>query len=99
VEENTHWRIRFEGLEQRMREMEEQAEEETNTDRHRLQISVLQERIKKQEEQIIQMQLDNKSGSTATHNNSTTSEDVIAKINTFNTVETKLRENIQRLVK
>jgi hypothetical protein len=98
VEENTHWRIRFEGLEQRMREMEEQAEEETNTDRHRLQISVLQERIKKQEEQIVQLQLD-KSGSTAAHNNSTTSEDVVAKVNTFNTVESKLRENIQRLVK
>ncbi len=81
-----------------MRELEEQAEEETNTDRHRLQISVLQERINKQEEQIVQLQLD-KSGSTAAHNNSTTSEDVVAKVNTFITVESKLRENIQRLVK
>jgi hypothetical protein len=97
VEENTHWRIRFEALEQRMREMEEQAQEESNTDRHRLQIAVLQELVKKQEEKIVQLEL-NKSGTTQ-HNSSTTSEELVAKINTYNTIETKLRENIQRLVK
>lgn len=80
-----------------MREMQEQAEEEANTDRHRLQIAVLQERIKNQEEKIVQLEL-NKPGTTQ-HNSSTTSEDVVAKINIYNSIETKLRENIQRLVK
>lgn len=94
VEENTQWRIRFERLEQQMREL---SEEETNTDRHRLQISVLQERIRKQEQQLAQLQL-HKTPSNST-NNSLMSEDVIEKIGNSNMVETKLRENIQRLAK
>lgn len=95
VEENTQWRIRFEQLEQRMKDL---SEEETNTDRHRLQISVLQERIRKQEQHLAQLQL-RKSPTPSSSMNHSLSEDVIEKINNANLVETKLRENIQRLAK
>lgn len=77
--------------------MRELSEEETNTDRHRLQISVLQERIRKQEQQLAQLQL--RKSPTNSTNNSMMSEDVIEKINNSNMVEIKLRENIQRLAK
>ena len=93
VEENTQWRIRFEGLEQRLREM---SEEDTNTDRHRLQISVLQERVIKQEQQLAQLQLRPTPQSSV---NQSLNESVIAKISHVKSIETKLRENIQRLVK
>jgi hypothetical protein len=53
IEENTQWRNRFEILEHRLREM---SDDESSTDRHRLQISVLQDRLKKQEEQIAQLE-------------------------------------------
>ena len=87
VEENTQWRIRFEGLEHQLREI---SEEETNTDRHRLQISVLQERIRKQEQQIVEMQLNQSSS------NQSRDENAMAKISNVNM---KLQENLQRLVK
>ncbi len=95
VEENTQWRIRFEGLEQRLREM---SEEDTNTDRHRLQISVLQERIVKQEQQLQQLQF-RKSPTPQNSVNQSLNESVITKISNVKSIETKLRENIQRLVK
>ena len=87
VEENTQWRIRFEGLEHQLREI---SEEETNTDRHRLQISVLQERIRKQEQQIVEMQFNQSSS------NQSRDENAMTKISNVNM---KLQENLQRLVK
>ncbi len=90
VEENTQWRIRFEGLEHQLREI---SEEETNTDRHRLQISVLQERIRKQEQQIVEMQLKARPKSPA---NQPRGEELMAKISKVNM---KMQENLQRLVK
>lgn len=54
MEENTQWRIRYEQLEMHMREL---TEETIDTDRHRLQINVLRERIVKQEQQLAQLQL------------------------------------------
>ncbi|KZS07494.1 Uncharacterized protein APZ42_028577 [Daphnia magna] len=94
VEENTQWRIRFEGLEHQLREL---SEEQTDTNRHRLQISVLQERIRKQEQQIAEMKLKPVVESTS-NQSAELSEDVIAKISYVKTIEIKLRENIQRLV-
>jgi DNA repair exonuclease SbcCD ATPase subunit len=90
VEENTQWRIRFEGLEHQLREI---SEEETNTDRHRLQISVLKERCRKQEQQIVEMQLNARPKSPA---NQPSSEEFMSKISNVNM---KLQENLQRLVK
>ncbi|KAI9553228.1 hypothetical protein GHT06_021124 [Daphnia sinensis] len=94
VEENTQWRIRFEGLEHQLREL---SEEQTDTNRHRLQISVLQERIRKQEKQIEEMEFKPVVESTSSQS-AELSEDVIAKMSNFKTIEMKLRENIQRLV-
>lgn len=94
VEDNTQWRIRFEALERQLREA---SEDETNTNRHRLQISVLQDRIRKQDQQIAQLLLlpsgSNKSA------NSTMSDEMIIKTDFFNQIVTKLKENIQRLIK
>lgn len=87
------WRIRFEGLEQRLREF---SEEETNTDRHRLQISVLQERIIKQEQQMAQL---SKSPTPPMSVNQSFSEEFKAKICHVKIIVTKLHENIQRLLK
>ena len=54
MEENTQWRIRFEQLELHVKEL---TSETVDTDRHRLQINVLRERIVKQEQQLAQLQL------------------------------------------
>ncbi|XP_057381408.1 centrosomal protein of 290 kDa-like [Daphnia carinata] len=92
VEENTQWRIRFEGLERQLREL---SEEQTDTNRHRLQISVLQERIRKQEQQISEMESKPVIKSTPNESVELSEDD---KMNNIKTIEIKLRENIQRLV-
>lgn len=92
VEENTQWRIRFEGLEHQLREL---SKEQTDTDRHRLQIAVLQERIRKQEQEMKEL----KSVKSTANQSAELNEDVIAKISNFRTIEMKVRENVQRLVK
>jgi hypothetical protein len=102
IEENTQWRNRFEMLEHRLREM---SDDESSTDRHRLQISVLQDRLKKQEEQIAQLE------SQATHTSTRHAakaaieqlhrENVALKILSQRVlvVGPKMIENIQRLDK
>lgn len=54
VEDNTQWRIRYEQLELHTKELTEGT---VDTDRHRLQINVLRERIVKQEHQLAQLQI------------------------------------------
>lgn len=95
MEDNTQWRIRFEALERQLREA---SEDETNTNRHRLQISVLQDRIRKQDQQIAQLLL-LPSGSNKSANSTMSSDEMIIKTDFFNQIVTKLKENIQRLIK
>lgn len=103
VQENTQWRLRFEGLEDRLREMERSSEDTADVNRHRLQVAVYQEKIRKQEALISQLQLQRKTPTPQTSTNPSTnvslSEDAIAKFQLLNSIEVKLRENVQRLAK
>lgn len=97
VEENTQWRIRFETLERQLREM---TEEETNTDRHRLQIAVLRDRVKKQEHQIAQLMLVPHGGHNKSANSSSSMiDDSSIRSEFFSQIFIKLKENVQRLIK
>lgn len=90
-------------MEDRLREMERSNEESSDATRHRLQIAVLQEKIRKQDAQIAQLQLRTKTPTPQTSTNGSTnvsmSEDAIAKFQLLNSIEVKLRENVQRLAK
>lgn len=90
VEENTHWRLRFENLEREFNE-------ETNTDRHRLQIAVLKERVAKQEKEIAHLQLASPNKTTSTTKSSGT--EIVVPADTFNQLQIKLKEHVQRLIK
>ena len=86
VEENTQWRLRFENLEREF-------QEEANTDRHRLQITVLQERVKKQEKQIAQLQLAKPTAAAAA-----APGQLVVSSEPFNQLQVKLKEHVQRLI-
>lgn len=88
IEENVQWRNRAEDLEQRLQDLSS-VDSEVDADRHRLQISVLQERLKEQEDRNTELQLQ------ATH--STTGQAAKAAIAQLHSQNVTLKMQSQRL--